>query len=147
MPTSSICVDASLVVGLVAHADRERLRALWRGWQERRLRIAAPTLLLFEVTNAIYRYERQALLSAASADRFLRMVSALPLDLVSRAELHQEAIHLSRRFSLPAAYDAHYLALAEHLGAQFWTVDRRLVRAVDDGLDWVHLAVEPPSSG
>ncbi|MDH3405268.1 MAG: type II toxin-antitoxin system VapC family toxin, partial [Acidobacteriota bacterium] len=125
------------------HLSRDRLRALWREWQRRRLRIAAPTLLLFEVTNAIYRYERQSLLQASSADRFLRLACALPLELLDPAELHQEAIRFSRRFSLPAAYDAHYLALADHLGAEFWTADRRLVRALAGRLDWVHPAVEP----
>ena len=34
---------------------------------------------------------------------------------------------------------AHYLALAKRFDAEFWTADRRLVRAVQDELSWVHL--------
>jgi predicted nucleic acid-binding protein len=143
MPRSSICIDASLVVGLVAHPHRDQLRALWQSWQRNGLRIAAPRLLLFEVTNAIYRYERQSQLKASSADRFLRMACSLPLDLLGENDLHPEAVRFSRRFSLPATYDAHYLALADRLGAEFWTADRRLVRAIAGRLDWIHLAVEP----
>ena len=36
-------------------------------------------------------------------------------------------------------YDAHYLALAERLGAEFWTADRRLQQAVGATLLWVRL--------
>jgi predicted nucleic acid-binding protein len=51
--------------------------------------------------------------------------------------LHQRALDLAERFSLPVAYDTHYLALAEQLGAEFWTADRKLVRAVQSALPWV----------
>jgi hypothetical protein len=44
-----------------------------------------------------------------------------------------------RPLSLPAAYDAHYLALAERVGAEFWTTDRRLANKVREALPWVHL--------
>ena len=37
--------------------------------------------------------------------------------------------------------DAHYLALAQRLGAEFWTADRRLVQAVQATLPWVNLVV------
>lgn len=40
-----------------------------------------------------------------------------------------------------ATYDAHYLALADQLGAEFWTTDRKLVRAVQPSLPWVRLVV------
>ena len=49
------------------------------------------------------------------------------------------ALDLAERFSLPAAYDAHYLALADWLGGEFWTADRRLARAVHDELPWVRV--------
>jgi predicted nucleic acid-binding protein len=53
--------------------------------------------------------------------------------------LHWRAMDLAERFSLPAVYDAHYLALAERLGGEFWTADRRLVEAVQGALPWVRL--------
>jgi predicted nucleic acid-binding protein len=41
------------------------------------------------------------------------------------------------RFNRPAAYDAHYLALAEMMNCEFWTADERLFNAVRDKLSWV----------
>jgi predicted nucleic acid-binding protein len=48
-------------------------------------------------------------------------------------------LDLADRFALPAAYDAHYLALADWLGGEFWTADRRLAKAVGEALPWVRL--------
>ena len=42
------------------------------------------------------------------------------------------AFELATRFRRPAAYDAHYLALAEHLACPFWTADERLYNSVRD---------------
>ena len=53
--------------------------------------------------------------------------------------MHEQALDLAERFAFQAAYDAHYLALAEWLGGEFWTADGRLVQAVQAGLPWVHL--------
>ncbi len=65
---------------------------------------------------------------------------ALPIQLHDEADLHERAMLMAGRFALPAAYDAHYLALAEMLTATFWTSDRKLVQLVKPALPWVHLA-------
>jgi predicted nucleic acid-binding protein len=45
---------------------------------------------------------------------------------------------LAQQYNLPATYDAHYLALAEHEKCEYWTADTRLWNAVRDKLPWVH---------
>jgi predicted nucleic acid-binding protein len=38
-----------------------------------------------------------------------------------------------------AAYDCFYLAIAEALGADFWTADQRLYRSLEaERLGWLH---------
>ena len=69
----------------------------------------------------------------------LKAAQALPLRLYGEPELHTRALDLAECFSLPAAYDAHYLALADWLGAEFWTADLRLARVVQDELPWVRV--------
>lgn len=125
MPNSWICVDANLVMRLVVDPEDELVRGA-----ATRQRLAAPTLLRYEVTNALYRYQRLGLISAASVRLALQAAFALPLDLRGEADLHWRALELAERFSLPAAYDAHYLALTEGLGGEFWTADVALARMV-----------------
>jgi len=137
MDNSPLCVDANLVIRLVADPDDELIRSTWERWDAEHRRIAAPPLLFYEVTNALYRYQREGMMSPSAVGLALKAAQALPLRLYGEPELHTRALDLAERFSLPAAYDAHYLALAQWLGAELWTADRRLARAVQDELPWV----------
>jgi len=139
MKSSWICVDASLVVRLVIDPDAKSIHKRWKQWISEGLQLAAPTLLYYEVTNALYRYQKHGMRSSAAVNAALKAAQALPITLYNDADLHNKAMVLAEKLSLPAAYDAHYLALAEKLGYEFWTADRKLVRAVQSELPWVQL--------
>lgn len=138
MNRSSICVDANLVIRLVADPRSVLVRQMWEKWVGEGHPIIAPTLLTYEVSNALYRYRRAGIMSLAAVRLALEAVLALPIRLYGDEELHWRALDLAERFSLPAAYDAHYLALAEQSGSEFWTADRQLAQAVQGDLPWVH---------
>ena len=133
------CVDANLVIRLVANPKDVTIQSLWKEWDATQVHLVAPTLLFYEVTNALYQYQKASIMSAIAAQKSLRAALALSIHLYSEPLLHKQALDFATRFSLKATYDSHYLALAEHLGVDFWTADRRLVRAVQSKLDWVHL--------
>jgi predicted nucleic acid-binding protein len=135
-----ICVDASLVIPLVADPADTAIENLWDGWIAAGRTITAPRLLYYEVANGLYRCIAPGTLTAEAVRQALAAVLALPIQINHDVELHNAAVAMAARFSLPAAYDAHYLALSERLGAEFWTADRRLVRAVQAALPWVRLA-------
>lgn len=139
MSSSWLCVDANLVLRLVADPSDVRVQQQWQRWDAERQPLAAPTLLFYEVTNALYRYQRLGVLSAASVRSALKAALALPLQPVGEGELHGRALELAERFSLPAADDAHYLAVAESLGGELWTADARLAHTVQSALTWVRL--------
>lgn len=139
MRNSWLCVDANLVIRLVADPKDESIRRLWEQWDAEKRQLAAPTLLYYEVTNVLDRYQKQGLMSASAVRLALKAALSLPLRLYGELDLHWQALDLAERFSLPAAYDAHYLALAEWMGGEFWTADRRLAQAVQTALPWVHL--------
>jgi len=139
MSSSWACVDASLVVRLVVDPNDLAVHTLWDGWERDGQSIAAPTLLFYEVSNALHRYRRADMLSGAAVRMGLQAALALPVRLYGEAELHRRALDLADRLGLPAAYDAHYLALAEWLGGSFWTADARLGRAVEGTLPWIHV--------
>ena len=138
MPSSWICLDASIVIKLIVDAQDQALKQRFVQWEASH-RLAAPTLLFYEVTNAMYQYQRHAAHSPAVTRSALRSAQALPIELYSDLYLHQQALQLAQTHSLNATYDAHYLALAQRLGAELWTADKKLVNAVKAKLAWVKL--------
>ncbi len=142
MSGSWICIDASCVVWLVAEPDDTVTRQAWDGWLADERRLVAPTLLHYEVTNALYRYQKQGTRTALAVRSALQTTIALPIQLVGDPAVHAEALDLASRYVLPAAYDAHYLAVAQRFSAEFWTTDQRLINSVRSALSWVHLVGE-----
>lgn len=138
--SSVICVDASLVVRFLVDPDNQTVQALWDQWFQEGYVFVAPSLLHYEVLNALFQYERHGKLSAQATSEALTASLKIPIRLYSEFELHREALQLARRFALPACYDAHYVALAERLGIELWTCDERLFKKVKDNLPWVHSA-------
>jgi predicted nucleic acid-binding protein len=100
--------------------------------------IVAPPLLPLEVTNILRQRMRvNPEVSLADATAQLDDFLALPIDYHNPVGLHHQALVLADAFDLPATYDAHYLALAEHLGCELWTDDQRLIRHVTNSLPFV----------
>ncbi len=137
--SNSVCLDASFVVRLLESTspDAPAVR-LWRQWSAEGRPLVAPALLFFEVTNALHRYVRHGLARPQTARALLDQALRLGIRLYTDADLHLEALTLARELRLPAAYDAHYLALARRLGAECWTADRRLAQTVAGRFPWVH---------
>ncbi len=135
-----VCLDASFLVQLVTHGRFvARAANLWQEWHHQGRELVAPGLIYYEISNALYRYRKADMISAQDAERVLESVLAFSVTIYQDHDLHRRALDLAEEFSLPATYDAHYLALAERLDADFWTADRRLFDAVHETLSWVHL--------
>ncbi len=134
-----LCVDASIVVRLLVEPE-DRVQALWQSWVEADLRLIAPSLLFYEVVNALYQYHKHGYFDDALLHDAVTAALALPIDVVGGGNIHRRAAALAAQMRLSAAYDAHYLALAETAGADLWTGDKRLASAARrHGLAWVHL--------
>ena len=143
--TSPVCVDAGILVRLLTAQDDGTIRGLWGRWREEGRSLIAPRLLRYAVTNALHRLRGANRLSDELTQEALRSALDLPVAIADDADLHHHALALAWRFGLPAAYDAHYLALAEREGAELWTTDRRLTNAVRHAFVWVHFVATPPS--
>ncbi len=139
MRASPGCLDACFIVRwMVDEQAGPRADGLLKGWRRQGRRLVSPFLMPYEVTNALYRYMKAGELTRKEVVVLLDLFSPLEVVFHCPEDLYRRAIRLSERFSLPAAYDAYYLALAERLGAELWTADRRLANLVGS-LDWVNL--------
>ncbi len=136
---SPVCCDANIVVRLITRSDAGASSDLWFRWRDEGRRIVAPLLLRYELTNAFHCLQFAGRLTTEATTTFLQTALALPIDYSTDESLHARAGALARRFNRRAAYDAHYLAVAEAIGADFWTTDERLFNAVRHELPWVNL--------
>jgi predicted nucleic acid-binding protein len=141
MSSQIICIDAGMVIQLVAFPKNTTIRALWERWENEGLRITAPGLILYEAANVLSHYRRQALISQTTEAVALQAVLALPIETVNDPTLHRRALEISERFDLPLGYDPHYLALADWYKTELWTNDKRLAKIVNQaGVTRVRLA-------
>lgn len=136
-----VVLDANLGVALAIETpDSELVERRMMQWQDEDDELYVPTLWAYEVANALYRMitaKRIQPDQAKAALGFLFSSGVVRMDL--GRDLHEAALVWASRMGQGAAYDAHYIALAEHLNGEFWTADRRLVNVARQlGLAWVH---------
>ena len=99
-----------------------------------RSRLLAPTLLVYELTNAVVQAIRRERIGNEVGEAILASFEGLRIEL--RPVSWQQMLPLAQRYGR-SAYDAAYLALAEATGQPLVTGDRRLYHAVRDELAWV----------
>jgi predicted nucleic acid-binding protein len=128
-------VDASVILSaFFPDEDQAQAQALIRDHVMGRVELIAPTLLLYELTNAVVQARRRGRISDEQARNVLLSFEGLKIAL--RPVNWQQILPLALRFDR-SAYDAAYLALAEKTGQALITGDRRLYNAVHEHLDWV----------
>lgn len=87
-----------------------------------------PAIWPLEVANVLLVAERRGRLSEAKANRFLELLSQLPIDVDSSPTDVPGTVAAGRRHGLTSC-DASYLVLAERLGASLATLDQPLAKA------------------
>lgn len=125
-----VVVDASVAVKwLVREEHTDRALAILSAWHDDEVTPAAPYLLPFEVANALHRRVFRDQLSVGDTARMISQLLSSRLELHQTVELHVRALELATELHQGAAYDSHYLALAETLNCELWTADERFFRA------------------
>ena len=109
-------------------------------WRQADVELWAPTLWLSECTSAIRRCAHSGLILPTDATVALEDLLALDVHIAPINPVHcRSALVWAERLRQAKAYDGFYLALAEELGAAFFTADKRLVNGMQQlGISWVH---------
>jgi len=133
-----VVVDASLALKWVEREPySDEASQLLDNWQKERRRLTAPALFAYEATNALGKRVKRGQLTAGVAKERLALLLENGPALEHDVALNLRALEIMQQFSLPSAYDAHYLALAESRGCECWTADERLWNTVKRELSWV----------
>lgn len=146
-----VVVDSSLAIKWLFIEDRtsEAIVQL-RDWIDQGVERLVPSWFMCELANVVFQRVRGKLQSLQDAQdnfrdivRFVRILDAEP-------NISVQAIQIAFRFGQGAAYDAHYLALAEHLDCELWTADEHFWQAVRSDFDrvkWIgQVVISPPQS-
>ncbi len=139
-----IVIDANIAVSLVIYVDyTPTCRALMRAVARAQTPICVPMLWEYEITSTLRKFQAAGRLSANEAETGLIQLSQLKIERIPPdINLHKRALSWAASANQMVAYDAQYLALAESLGAEMWTADKRLYNALKDSVTWLHWVEE-----
>lgn len=141
--SSVVVVDASIALKwAVTEPDSAEAQTLLDEWARQGMTLRVPTLYAYEVTNILRQRVRRGLMTPdeARADQAKLLSQNVTIDVLDQAQQLVQSDHalaLANQLGLSATYDAHYLALAEREGCEYWTADERLWNAVKTQLPWV----------
>ena len=124
-----VVVDASVVVKwLITEEDSPIALAALKSWRTEGTRLTAPYFMLAEVADVLHQHVRRGDLSLNVAFGLLDYLMTFAIELHETSRIHHRALTLASRLNQGAAYDSHYLALAQTLDCDLWTADHRLQR-------------------
>lgn len=136
-----VVIDANLWISTVVPLEYSpRALSKLKDWERGQARIVVPTLWHYEVISSL---RKAVALEALLPDNLEPALSELEWmafeEIPPSLDLDRLALAWAERLGQIVAYDAQYLALAEHLGGEFWTADKRLTNsAQQNGVAWVH---------
>lgn len=131
-----IVVDSNLLI-VLAHPDprSELAEKQFERWFDEGCKIHAPELARYKIANAFTRLINAGLSSTEQLESIWLFLNNLPI-IYHSFLMEVRTIEIALSLHRQSAYDAAYIALAEALNAQLWTLDIRLYRnAVGQGLN------------
>ncbi|MBB4665091.1 type II toxin-antitoxin system VapC family toxin [Conexibacter arvalis] len=129
---TDIVIDASMALALVLREPHAAtVSDLFERWERDGSALHAPILAQYEIASALTRARVRDFLSTEDVAEALEIVADLGVTFhppAAGTKIIDTAVELRRH----SAYDAAYLALADQLSADLWTLDGPLARNAAD---------------
>ncbi|MEB3162540.1 MAG: type II toxin-antitoxin system VapC family toxin [Prochlorothrix sp.] len=136
-----IVLDANITLALVLSlpATPQAVQKV-SDWQKQGYQFFVPTLWCYEVISALRKARVAGFLDAVAVKEAFDQLLGLPIEWVDPTPILMErSLYWAEILGQRVAYDGAYLAVAEAIEAEFWTLDHRLIRAILPlNLGWIH---------
>ncbi|MBI5969499.1 MAG: type II toxin-antitoxin system VapC family toxin [Deltaproteobacteria bacterium] len=131
-------IDASVVLKWYLPDEKYggKALALLTRYISEDLEIAAPSLLEFEVINALVIAQRRGRIREEKIIAAIEGFINLGISLTDLSDLYSKIIHYCKAYNR-SAYDASYLAVADREAITLITADEGLYNSVKKDLSWV----------
>lgn len=121
-------LDANLLVALAIGGERSNLvEAQLMQWLEENAELYAPDLARYEIASAFTGAIAGGEFTVAALPEAFGALADLPIVFCACPE-GERVVEIALQLKRRSAYDAAYLALAEFLQAELWTLDGKLFR-------------------
>jgi predicted nucleic acid-binding protein len=147
--TSWIVIDSGiLIASVITETHTSQVDSLLKWIETQELSIAAPHLIHYELSATFRKLIHRGTITTSDGARLLRQLLMKDISLLTDTTLVERALEFANEHGLPSAYDCQYLPVAERLQCDLWTLDQRLLNAVQPKLSWVKNAARytPPLS-
>jgi len=135
----TVVIDANIGISFVIPLPYSDLAVKrMRLWHTEQARIVVPSLWRYEVLSGLCMALFHKLLTFEQAVLAISDLKEMAFEEIgSDGQTDQQILRWAERIGQMVIYDATYLTIAEQLGAEFWTADRRLANAAHNaGADW-----------
>ncbi len=141
----NVVVDASLAGALFVRTPYSAfVERRFRTWRMNGDKLFAPSIWLAETTAILRKAATAGKIREEDARIILTMLPNLHIQIITpNPALLDAAFIMAGRLGIADRYAVQYLALAEHLHAEFWTANRKLYEPLREfHYDWIRLCPE-----
>ena len=139
MNNSRVVIDASFLLKMLLPEDKsEKAEELWRSWIKDSIKIAAPTLIIFEASSVLRNKIYRGILENDDARELIHQIKHLDLILIYVEDILTLAWEIGEILKSSVLYDCFYIALSKFLDAPLWTADTKLYNSAKGKFPFVN---------